>query len=79
MITMKLSNRELEVLDKISLGLTTKEIASTLFVSYHTVVSHRQNLMEKLNVRNTAGLVRRAFETGYLQLPIQSKQFQQLL
>ena len=67
---MKLSSREVEVLDKISLGLTTKEIANSLFLSTHTVDTHRKHLLVKMDVRNTAGLVRRAFETGILQLNV---------
>ena len=63
-----LSHREIEVLDLISRGLTTKEIASNLFISGHTVISHRKNLMTKMNAPNTAGLVRRAFEYGIIQL-----------
>ena len=47
---------------------TAKEIAQKLFISNHTAISHRQNLMSKLDVRNTAGLVRRAFELGLISL-----------
>ena len=63
-----LSNREQEVLRLIANELTTKEIADQLYISSHTAISHRKNLMEKLNVRNTAGAVRRAFELGYLKV-----------
>jgi len=61
-----LSKRELQVLDLISHGMTTKEIASDLYLSDHTIISHRKNLLLKMGVRNTAGLVRRAFEQGVL-------------
>lgn len=67
-MTARLSKRETEVLELISLGLTTKEIASSLFLSDHTIISHRKNLLIKMDVKNTAGLVRRAFETGFLIL-----------
>ena len=63
-----LSNREKEVLQLIAYELTTKEIANQLYISNHTALSHRKNLMEKLKVRNTAGAVRRAFELGYLKV-----------
>ena len=61
-----ISNREKEVLEKISFGHTTKEIAQLLFLSPHTVEQHRKNLLLKLDVRNTAGLIRKGFEYGFL-------------
>lgn len=64
----QISNREKEVLTLISSECTTKEIANALFHSCHTVVSHRKNLMIKLSVKNTAGLVRRGFEMGVLKV-----------
>jgi DNA-binding CsgD family transcriptional regulator len=63
-----ISKRELEVLRLIAYENTAKEIAEKLFISNHTAISHRQNLMDKLDARNTAGLVRRAFELGLLSL-----------
>ncbi len=60
------SKRERQVLHLIADELTTKEIASMLFISYETVQTHRKNLLIKLNARNTAGLMRRAFETKLL-------------
>ena len=60
--------REKEVLHLIISEYTSKEIASTLFISNHTAISHRKNILEKLGARNTAGLVRRAFELGYLNV-----------
>jgi len=59
--------REKEVLNKISFGLTTKEIAAQLFLSIHTVISHRQHLLEKMDARNVAALIRRGFEKGLLE------------
>jgi len=61
-----LSSRELEVLRMISLEYTTKEIARQLNISPHTVITHRRNMMIKLEARNSAGLVRRGFEWGVL-------------
>jgi len=57
-----LTRREIEVLKLIAEGLTNHEIADKLFVSASTVDSHRKNLMAKLHVKNTAALVRTAFE-----------------
>lgn len=60
----KLTSREKEILDLIIKEFTTDEIASTLFLSAKTVETHRSNLIQKLGVKNTAGLVRVAFEKG---------------
>ena len=61
-----ISDREIEVLHLIANELTTKEIARKLFVSPHTIDSHRKKLMEKWNVKNSAGLVRVGFQSGVL-------------
>lgn len=58
----KISRREKEVLALIVKEHTTQEIADRLFISLKTVESHRSSLISKLNVRNTAGLVRAALE-----------------
>lgn len=63
-----ISDREREVLYLVAHEKTSKEIADQLFISNHTAISHRRNLMEKLDVKNTAGLVRRGFEIGILKL-----------
>ena len=57
-----LSKREIEVLKLIADGFTNEEIANKLFISKRTVDTHRQNLLNKLSVKNTAGLVRYALE-----------------
>lgn len=59
-----LTRREKEVLKLIADGGTTQEIASQLFLSSHTVEKHRTSLISKLEVKNTAGLVRKAVEKG---------------
>jgi DNA-binding NarL/FixJ family response regulator len=59
---LMLTRREKEVLNLIADGLTNNEIADKLFVSSSTVDSHRKNLISKLNVKNTAALVRTALE-----------------
>jgi two-component system, NarL family, nitrate/nitrite response regulator NarL len=55
-----LSSREKEVLQLISDGYTSPQIASKLFISLHTVDSHRKNLLTKFDVNNTAGLIKLA-------------------
>jgi DNA-binding NarL/FixJ family response regulator len=55
-----LTNREAEVLELISHGYTTREIAQQLKISKRTVDGHRARLLNKIGVRNTAGLVRYA-------------------
>jgi len=62
----KLSSREKEVLKLIGKEHSTQEIADKLFISFHTVESHRANLMFKAGVKNTAGLVRWAVENDFL-------------
>lgn len=58
----KLTKREKEVLQLIIAEYTSVEIAAELFISQGTVETHRRNLISKLNVKNTAGLVRVALE-----------------
>jgi two-component system, NarL family, nitrate/nitrite response regulator NarL len=55
-----LSSREKEVLQLIADGLTNPQIAKKLFISLHTVDSHRKNLLAKFKVNNTAGLIKLA-------------------
>ncbi|WP_396600391.1 response regulator [Algibacter sp. R77976] len=55
-----LSNKETEVLELISEGLTTKQIAAKLFVSSRTIETHRANILKKLEVKNTAELIKKA-------------------
>lgn len=54
----RLTNREAEILKFITEELTNKEIADRLFISPRTVETHRRNLIHKLKVRNTVGLVK---------------------
>lgn len=61
-----LSRREKEILKLIVDEATTSEIAEKLFISVGTVETHRHNMMNKLSVRNTAGLVRVAITHGLL-------------
>lgn len=52
-----LSERELEIIKLIAEGHTNAQIAEKLFLSNHTVNTHRKNIMSKLGVKNTAGIV----------------------
>jgi len=61
-----LTRREKEVLALVSDGLTNGEIAEKLFISITTVISHRKNILEKFKVNNTAGLIKKAYEGGYI-------------
>jgi len=63
-----LTPREREVLQLIAEGKTTKEIATALFVSVKTVDTHRQQLMEKLNLRSVAELTKYAIREGLTSL-----------
>lgn len=54
--TEELSDREKDVLVQIVNGLSNKEIADVLFISTHTVITHRKNITRKLNIHSTAGL-----------------------
>jgi DNA-binding CsgD family transcriptional regulator len=51
-----LSEREKDVLQLVALGHSNKEIAEKLFISIHTVISHRKNITEKLGIKSISGL-----------------------
>lgn len=57
-----LTNRELEVFELIGQGNTRQQIASKLFISPRTVETHRQNIKQKLNLQNSAQLIRSAIQ-----------------
>jgi DNA-binding NarL/FixJ family response regulator len=54
---MNISEREMEIITLIAEGYSNKEVADKLFLSTHTITTHRKNIMNKLGVNNTAGLV----------------------
>jgi DNA-binding NarL/FixJ family response regulator len=58
-----LSERENEIIILIAEGLTNGQIAEHLFLSNHTINTHRKNIMAKLGVKNTAGIVMYAVKT----------------
>jgi DNA-binding NarL/FixJ family response regulator len=61
-----LTNREIEVLKLVAEGLTSKEIAELLSISIRTVEHHRANLLKKLNLKNTADLIKHAIQNGFI-------------
>ena len=63
----ELSDREKDVMRLIVKEMTSTEIAEALFISTHTVDTHRKNILSKLNVKNVAGLVRFALQTGIVK------------
>lgn len=63
-----LTDREREILALISEGKTTPEIAAQLFLSPHTVQSHRDHIMAKLNLHSKAALIRYAIEKGLTEI-----------
>lgn len=60
------TDREKEVLQKMSEGLTVKEIAACLFVSCHTIISHKKNLIEKFDAKNSIELIVKAIKQGLI-------------
>ncbi|OQX80005.1 MAG: hypothetical protein B6D61_02650 [Bacteroidetes bacterium 4484_249] len=63
----KLTGREIEILDLIGKEFSSTEIAGRLNISFHTVESHRSNLMLKAGVKNTAGLIRWAVRNDLIE------------
>jgi DNA-binding NarL/FixJ family response regulator len=62
----QLTNSELEIVRLISEGLTTKEIASLRFLSFHTVISHRKNIFRKLGVTSVSELIMYSIKSGWI-------------
>ncbi len=67
----QLTSRETEVLQLVAEGKANKETAEELKISVKTVEKHRQSLMEKLNIHDTAGLTRYAIATGIIESSVQ--------
>jgi DNA-binding NarL/FixJ family response regulator len=63
-----LTKREKEVLQLVAEGLTNPQIAEKLFVSQSTIDSHRKSVMTKLQVKNTAALLKFSVENGLVSL-----------
>lgn len=64
----KLSGREREVLQLVAEGLSNKQCAGELKVSIKTIEKHRQGLMDKTGIHNTAGLTRYAISAGMIEI-----------
>lgn len=69
----RLSSREVEVLQLIAEGHANKQVAAELGISVKTVEKHRQRLMEKLKIHDTAGLTRYAISAGIIESSVQLK------
>lgn len=67
LIRVELSDREKEVVKLIAEEKSTVEIADELFLSVHTINSHRKSILNKLDVKNTAGIFRYAIQTGIIK------------
>ena len=67
----ELTSREMEVLQLLSEGKANKQTASDLGISIKTVEKHRQALMEKLNIHDTASLTRYAISAGIIENSVQ--------
>jgi DNA-binding NarL/FixJ family response regulator len=63
----RLTSREHQVLQLIAEGKSTKEVAALLHISVKTAESHRTRLMQKLDIHETASLVRYAIRRGIVQ------------
>ncbi|MFZ4457186.1 MAG: response regulator transcription factor [Bacteroidales bacterium] len=64
-----LSERELDVLKLLVLGMSNKEIADKLFISTYTVISHRKNITQKTGIKSVSGLTIYAVVKGIVNLP----------
>lgn len=62
----QLTKREKEILQLVAEGLSTKQISQRLFISHHTVETHRQHLLKKLKVKNSMELVKQASKAFWL-------------
>lgn len=63
-----LSVREREILSLVVKGMSNKQIADKLFLSVHTVVTHRRNICNKLDIHNTSGLIIYAIVNGLVEI-----------
>jgi DNA-binding NarL/FixJ family response regulator len=70
-VRVQLSPRESEVLQLVAEGSANKQIATELGISIKTVEKHRQHLMNKLNIHDTASLTRYAMAAGVIESSVQ--------
>ena len=72
----RLTPRERQVLKLVAEGASNKEIADSLELSVKTVMTHRLNLMDKLDIRNRSKLIQFAIQMGLIQMPLRESQSQ---
>lgn len=65
---IRVSDREIQILELVSEGYTVKEIAHRLYISSHTVISHKKNLLEKFEARNSIDLMMKALRQQIISL-----------
>ncbi len=63
----RITSRELQVLELVSVGLKGHEIASRLFLSPETIYTHKKKIMDKLKAKNAANLIYISMKAGLLQ------------
>jgi DNA-binding NarL/FixJ family response regulator len=66
--TEELSPREKDILKEVALGQTNKEIAEKMYISTHTVISHRKNITRKLGIKTVSGLTVYAILNNIIQM-----------
>jgi DNA-binding CsgD family transcriptional regulator len=64
----ELTPREKLILKHVALGQTNKEIGAALFISSHTVISHRKNITRKLDIKSVSGLTVYAILNGIINM-----------
>ena len=67
-IKNRISKRELRILDLLSRGMSSNEIAAELFISHNTVDFHRRQLLKKTDSKNIADLIGNAYRLGILPM-----------
>lgn len=67
---ISLSQREIEIVELISKGYTNSRIAEKLFLSVHTISTHRKNILKKIGVNKSSELVMYAIKTGIIPTPV---------
>jgi DNA-binding NarL/FixJ family response regulator len=67
-IEKTLTSSEIEIIRLIGEGLTTKDIASRKFISFHTVLTHRKNILRKLGLSNASELIMYAIKVGIIDI-----------
>ena len=67
-IQTRVTKRELQILDLLSRGMSSNEIAAELFISHNTVDFHRRQLLKKTDSKNIADLIGNAYRLGILPM-----------